>query len=399
MPHELTKVAPNIYQKSNGGFEVRAVQNGRRIFRTFRPGTPREHVDRYVQKVKDGRRRQFPNKLRVERPTRVAPNIYRWRSGRWYVRVYQNGTTIEESFPSETPQPDVERFVQKVKDERRLQRVTQNSQRSLSWVAPHMFRRRSGRWLAQVQQNGRQVKKGFPRETPQADVERWVQDTKDQGQRRPAKKIRQLTKVAPNIFRARSGRLLARVNRNGQRLLKLFPPKTRRGEVERFVRKVKEGRRLRRANENRRLTRIAPNIFQTPSGRWRAIVRQNGQLIVQGFPRETPQADVERFVQNVIAGRRSKRGLAEGLAGKATSTKRETPLSQWRKKLGLKLADLAALGGVQLAAACAHCNGRRLPSLTVRGNYAKGLSDLSDQTITIDDLFPRALDDRLIATG
>jgi hypothetical protein len=209
--------------------------------------------------------------------------------------------------------------------------------------------------------------------------------------------VRTLTKVAPNIYRRRSGRWVVRVNQNGQRINKTFPPKTPRAEVQRFVQNAKGERRLRPARANRRLTKVAPNIFQTTSGRWRVIVRRNGQLIAPSFAPETPRNDVERFVENVRDGRRL---LQQEIRKKVLETKREFSkrggqaapearssaphgyaAGQALKRLldenGLSYMDLVKASGVEKSTVYRHASGRmRIGKPTAR-LYVAALADLT----------------------
>ena len=65
--------------------------------------------------------------------TKVAPNIYRRRNGSWKVFIEHEGRRIKKTFPPDTPQEDVEWYVLKVKGGRGWQ-VLAELQRGL-WEA------------------------------------------------------------------------------------------------------------------------------------------------------------------------------------------------------------------------------------------------------------------------
>jgi DNA-binding XRE family transcriptional regulator len=388
----LRKVVDNIFKRPSGRWVAKVYQNGRPMQQGFPPETPLEVVERWVQEMKDGRQpRPTVKENRWHRMKKVAPNIFRLPRGRWWVQVSQNGRRIQQSFAPETPREDVVRFVQEVKAGRRPRLAKGTRHHRLTSVAPNISQTLSGGWYVRINQNGRRIIESFPPGTPREVVERFVQEVKAGRRPRPVKESRWYqTTVAQHIHKRPSGWWLTEVRQNGRRIKKGFPPETPREVVERHVQQVIDGRQPRPLKEIQfeLLTRVTDNIFQRPSGGWFTNVQQNGRRIKKGFPPETPREVVERHVQQVIDGRHP-RPLKENLVAAP-----ETPLRQWRKKLGLTLEDLAKLGDVKVAAAWAHDNGKRLPSLTVQRNYAKGLSNLTSQTITPDDLFGRLRFDR-----
>jgi hypothetical protein len=48
-----------------------------------------------------------------------------------------------------------------------------------------------------------------------------------------------------------------------------------------------------------RLTRVAPNTYRWSNGDWRVCVSQNSRRIVRIFPPKTPRSVLERYVQTL----------------------------------------------------------------------------------------------------
>ena len=194
--------------------------------------------------------------------------------------------------------------------------MAQPTDEHLTWVAPNIFQRPSGHWVAIMTQNGQRIAKGYSPETPRAEVERYVQQVKDGRRPRPVKERRwpDLEKVdpnIPNIFRRWSGRLVAKVYQNGRPLQQGFPPGAFEAAV-RWVQAKKAGRKPRpTVAESRwqRQTKLAPHIWRLPRGRLWAQVSQNGRRFQQSFEPGALEA-AARWVQEKKAGRRPR--LANG---------------------------------------------------------------------------------------
>jgi hypothetical protein len=316
----LRKVADKIFKRFSGSFVAKVYQNGRPLQKGFPPDTPLQVVERWVQKMKDGRRpRTRVKENRWRRPTKVAPNIWRLPRGGWRARVSQNGRTFHKSFPPKTPRANVERWVREKRAGRR-RRLAKGTRHYLPRkVAPNIYRTLSGRWDVRINQNGRRINESFPPETPRADVDRFVQQVIDGRQLRPVNENPwHQVKVAPNIYRSSRGRYYTSVNQDGRRVRKSFSPDTPLEVVAHHVQQVIAGRQPRPVKEIQweLLTRVAPNIFQRPSGAWFTSVQQNGRRIKKSFPPETPREVVERHVQRAISERQPRR-TKENLGSKA----------------------------------------------------------------------------------